>query len=218
MEVFFIMSYIISIFSDFAKIKPVTLSVILAILLAAFLLYLMRRSVKFDTKMLVYGALSIAISFVLSYIRFYHWPQGGSITPASMLPLFIFAYYYGPGPGVIVGMAYGFLQLIQDPFIVQWVQVLLDYPLAFGALGLAGFFRKNLSLGILVGGFGRFFSHFLSGVFFFASYAPKGMSPIVYSLLVNGSIIGVEVAICFAVSLIPQVRNAIEEIKKKAIA
>jgi thiamine transporter len=73
-------------------------------------------------------------------------------------------------------------------------------------------------LGILVGGFGRFFSHFLSGVFFFASYAPEGMSPIVYSLLVNGSIIGVEVAICFAVSLIPQVRNAIEEIKKKAIA
>jgi len=60
-----------------------------------------------------------------------------------MLPLFIFAYYYGPGPGVIVGMAYGFLQLIQDPFIVQWVQVLLDYPLAFGALGLAGFFRKT---------------------------------------------------------------------------
>lgn len=212
------MSYIVSIFSDFAKIKPVTISVILAVLLAAFLLYIMRKSVKFDTKMLVYGALSIAISFVLSYIRLYHWPQGGSITPASMLPLFIFAYYYGAGPGIIVGMAYGLLQLIQDPFIVQWVQVLLDYPLAFGALGLAGFFRKNLSIGVLVGGFGRFFSHFLSGVFFFASYAPKGMSPVVYSLLVNGILVGVEVGICFLVSLIPQVRNAVDEVKKKALA
>jgi len=212
------MSYIISVFSDFSKIKPATLSVIIAILFAAFLLYILRNSVKFNAKMLVYGGLAIAISFVLSYIRFYHWPQGGSITPASMLPLFVFAYYYGAGPGILVGMAYGMLQLIQDPFVVHWIQLLLDYPLAFGALGLAGFFKKNLSLGVLVGGFGRFFSHFLSGVFFFASYAPKGMNPVVYSLLVNGILVGVEVLICFMVSIIPQVRNAIEIIKKKALA
>lgn len=211
------MSYIISVFSDFSKIKPATLSVIIAILFAAFLLYILRNSVKFNAKMLVYGGLAIAISFVLSYIRFYHWPQGGSITPASMLPLFVFAYYYGAGPGILVGMAYGMLQLIQDPFVVHWIQLLLDYPLAFGALGLAGFFRKNLSLGVLVGGFGRFFSHFLSGVFFFASYAPKGMNPIVYSLLVNGILVGVEVLICFVVSIIPQVRNAIDIIKKRAL-
>ncbi|MGJ7045316.1 energy-coupled thiamine transporter ThiT [Thermoanaerobacterium thermosulfurigenes] len=212
------MSYIVSIFSDFTKIKPATLSIIIAILFAAFLFYILRNSVKFNAKMLVYGGLAIAISFVLSYIRFYHWPQGGSITPASMLPLFVFAYYYGAGPGIAVGMAYGILQLIQDPYVVHWIQLLLDYPLAFGALGLAGFFKKNLSLGILVGGFGRFFSHFLSGVFFFASYAPKGMNPIVYSLLVNGILVGVEVLICFVVSIIPQVRNAIEMIKKKALA
>ncbi|AEF16248.1 proton-coupled thiamine transporter YuaJ [Thermoanaerobacterium xylanolyticum LX-11] len=212
------MSYIVSIFSDFTKIKPATLSIIIAILFAAFLFYILRNSVKFNAKMLVYGGLAIAISFVLSYIRFYHWPQGGSITPASMLPLFVFAYYYGAGPGIAVGMAYGMLQLIQDPYVVHWIQLLLDYPLAFGALGLAGFFKKNLSLGILVGGFGRFFSHFLSGVFFFASYAPKGMNPIVYSLLVNGILVGVEVLICFVVSIIPQVRNAIEMIKKKALA
>ncbi|MDI3312416.1 MAG: energy-coupled thiamine transporter ThiT, partial [Thermoanaerobacterium sp.] len=131
---------------------------------------------------------------------------------------FVFAYYYGEGPGIAVGMAYGMLQLIQDPYVVHWIQLLLDYPLAFGALGLAGFFKKNLSLGVLVGGFGRFFSHFLSGVFFFASYAPKGMNPIVYSLLVNGILVGVEVLICFVVSIIPQVRNAIDIIKKRALA
>ncbi|MDI3310838.1 MAG: energy-coupled thiamine transporter ThiT, partial [Thermoanaerobacterium sp.] len=82
------MSYIASIFSDFTKIKPATLSIIIAILFAVFLFYILRNSVKFNAKMLVYGGLAIAISFVLSYIRFYHWPQGGSITPASMLPLF----------------------------------------------------------------------------------------------------------------------------------
>lgn len=210
------MKYVVSIFSDFSKIKPATISVILAVLLVVLLLYIMRKSIKFNTKMIVYGGLAIAISFILSYIRFYHWPQGGSITPASMLPLFIFAYYYGAGPGIAVGMAYGMLQLIQDPFVVHWIQLLLDYPLAFGALGLAGFFRKNLSIGILVGGFGRFFSHFLSGVFFFASYAPKGMNPVVYSLLVNGILVGVEVGICFAVSLIPQVKNAVDRVRKKA--
>ncbi|MBP2072310.1 energy-coupled thiamine transporter ThiT [Thermoanaerobacterium butyriciformans] len=212
------MSYIVSIFSDFTKIKPATLSIIIAILFAVFLFYILRNSVKFNVKMLVYGGLAIAISFVLSYIRFYHWPQGGSITPASMLPLFVFAYYYGAGPGILVGMAYGMLQLIQDPYVVHWIQLLLDYPLAFGALGLAGFFKKNLSLGVLVGGFGRFFSHFLSGVFFFASYAPKGMNPVVYSLLVNGILVGVEVLICFVVSIIPQVRNAIDIVKKRALA
>lgn len=210
------MSYIVSIFSDFTKLKPATISIIVAILFAVLLFYILRKSVKFNTQMIVYGGLAIAISFVLSYIRFYHWPQGGSITPASMLPLFIFAYYYGAGPGIVVGMAYGMLQLIQDPFVVHWIQLLLDYPLAFGALGLAGLFKKNLSLGVLVGGFGRFFSHFLSGVFFFASYAPRGMNPIVYSLLVNGILVGVEVGICFAVSLIPQVKNVIDRVKAKA--
>ena len=66
-------------------------------------------------------------------------------------------------------------------------QVLLDYPIAFGALGLAGFFRNRAFLGINVGIAGRFLAHFVSGIIFFAIYAPEGMSPIIYSALYNGS-------------------------------
>jgi thiamine transporter len=70
------------------------------------------------------------------------------------------------------------------------VQFLLDYPLAFGSLGLAGFFR-NLrwpwlpGVGVAVGICGRFICHFISGLVFFASYAPAGMNPAVYSAIYN---------------------------------
>ncbi len=67
------------------------------------------------------------------------------------------------------------------------MQVLLDYPIAFGALGLAGFFRNRPFLGVNVGIAGRFVAHFVSGIIFFATYAPEGMSPIVYSAIYNGS-------------------------------
>jgi thiamine transporter len=134
-----------------------------------------------------------------------------------MLPMFVYAYIFGPAAGIAAGVAYGLLQLIQDPFIVHPVQVLLDYIIAFGALGLAGYCRNNISLGVLLGGFGRFMASFLSGVIFFASYAPEGMNPIWYSMLVNGMVIGTDTAICFIISLIPQVSSMIERLRSNAI-
>ncbi|TZE82152.1 energy-coupled thiamine transporter ThiT [Calorimonas adulescens] len=211
------LNYLASIFGDFAEIRSATIAVLLILVAAAALFHFYRDRLKFDTRTIVYGGVCIAISFLLSYIRFYHWPQGGSITPGSMLPLFIYAYYFGPVAGITAGAAYGILQLIQDPYILHWAQVLLDYPLPFAALGLAGFFKDNFRLGILVGGFGRFFFHFLSGVIFFGSYAPPGMSPFAYSIAVNGSIIGTEVAICFAISLIPQFYNAVQNLRRSII-
>lgn len=176
------MSLITNIFKDFSSIKIQSWAFIIALIAASFLIKKSLNKSTFSTKKLTHASLCIAASFVLSYIRFYHWPQGGSITPGSMIPLMLFAYIYGPAEGILAGMVYGILQLIQDPFIVHWVQVLLDYPLAFGALGLAGYFKSNFSIGVIAGGFGRIFFHFLSGVFFFANYAPEGMNPIIYSL------------------------------------
>ena len=63
------------------------------------------------------------------------------------------------------------------------------------AVGIAGFF-KNKYLGATLGMFLRFVCHFISGVVFFGSYAPAGMSPIIYSLAVNGSAVGGELLIC----------------------
>lgn len=89
---------------------------------------------------------------------------------------------------MVAGIVFGLVVLIEEPQGVYYpTQALLDYPIAFGALGLAGFFRKLPFLGVVVGIAGRFVSHFVSGVIFFASFAPAGLSPEVYSAFYNGS-------------------------------
>ena len=168
--------------------------------------------VKWNAKMLAYAALCIAISFVLSYIRLLKMPQGGSITPASMLPIMMFAYAFGFGPGLVCSMAYGVLQMFQDMYIVGWVQATLDYVLAFGSLALVALFRGwksplNFSVGVVVAGIARVFFHVLSGVVYFAEYAPEGMNPLVYSLVYNLSSVGVDALICAVIAFIPGVRK-----------
>jgi len=85
---------------------------------------------------------------------------------------------------------------------VHPVQFLLDYPVAFGALGLAGLFRGTPWLGVVVGGAGRFVAHFLSGVVFFAQYAPRGTSPWTYSAAYNGSYMLPEVVVSVVLTLL----------------
>lgn len=210
------MSAIADIFKDFTELTPTTLYILSFTVIIAAILGFVGSKVRFTTRAVVYGGLCVAIAFVLSYVRLYRWPQGGSITLASMLPMFIYAYIFGPAAGIAAGAAYGLLQLIQEPYIIHPFQVLLDYILAFAALGLAGLSSNNISLGIILGGFGRFFSSFLSGVIFFGSYAPEGMSPIIYSLMVNGTALGSDALICLLISMLPQVRGVIEQLKGRA--
>lgn len=148
------------------------------------------------TKKIVYGGICISISFVLSYIRILHLPQGGSITLASMFPLVLYSMVFGPISGIIAGIAYGFLQLIQDMWVVNIAQLLLDYPLAFGCIGLAGIapsIIKNqyvkITLALVLAFFGRGFMHVVSGALFFGEYAPEGMNPLIYSLGYNGTVV-----------------------------
>ena len=111
------------------------------VVMAALLVYLAKKpqkSGKTDVRALTYGALCMAMSFVLSYIKLWSMPLGGSVTLASMLPLLWYSNKFGVKNGLIAGAAYGLLQLIQKPEIYHWVQVILDYPLAFAMLGLAG--------------------------------------------------------------------------------
>lgn len=198
------------------ELKPITASILGVLVIVSVLGFTQRKKSKFNTKMLVYGSLCISLSFVLSYLKLFSWPQGGSITPASMLPIILFSSMFGTIPGIIVGLAYGFLQFIQEPYVVHWAQVFLDYPLAFGAIGLAGLVKNNLALSAFIGGLGRTIIHFLSGFIFFGSYAPEGMNPIIYSLVVNVLIIGTETLICVLVSLIPQVKSASKRVAKES--
>ena len=130
-------------FEKFAE-TPLTVWIALAVLVAlgAILLTISRTSRKWDARMLSFGALSVALSFVLSCIRLYRMPQGGSVTPASMLPIMLFSAAYGVGPGLLTGLVYGVLQYLQGGWFLNVWQFALDYLLAFAALGLAGLSRN----------------------------------------------------------------------------
>ncbi|MDE7372431.1 MAG: energy-coupled thiamine transporter ThiT, partial [Clostridia bacterium] len=141
-----------------------------------------------DTRSIVYGAVAIALSFAISYIKFFEMPQGGSLTFASLLPLMIYCCMFGTRRGVIACLIYGVLQAVQDPFIIHPMQFLLDYPLAFGMIGVSGIFiEKNVfrfkgklqkfnnvfgfTCGVIIGVIGRFICHVVSGVFAFHTWA-----------------------------------------------
>lgn len=148
-------------------------------------------------------------------------PMGGSVTLLSMLFVCLIGYWFGPKYGLITGAAFGLLQFILNPYMVSIPQVLLDYPLAFGALGLSGFFcnkKYGLQIGYVVGVLGRFVFSTLSGVVFFASYAPEGMNPWVYSSLYQGTYLGAEGILTLILISLPPVTRALNTIKRQAVA
>ena len=137
----------------------------------------------------------VALATVLSYLKLFSLPQGGSVTAASMVPILWLALRRGPKVGLFAATVYGLVQFALGPYIYHPAQVLLDYPIAFGLLGIAGFFQKRPFIGVSLGIIGRFVAHFLSGIIFFSSYAPEGMHPAVYSAVYNGGYLLVELVI-----------------------
>lgn len=173
---------------------------------------------KFSTKQLVISALAMALALVSSYFKLFEFYMGGSITLFSMLFIVLIGYWYGAKAGIMTAVAYGLLQFLLDPKFYYPAQMLVDYPLAFGALGLSGIFSKKkngLLLGYIVGVLGRYFFAFLSGLLFFSSYAADyNMSGVVYSLTYNGMYILPEAAITIILIAIPAMANALKEVKR----
>ena len=153
-----------------------------------------KTKLMFSTKIIAEIVVFVALATVLSYIKIFSLPQGGSVTAASMVPILWLALRRGPKVGLFAATVYGIVQLI-DPFIVHPAQLLLDYPIAFGMLGLAGFFQKRPFIGINIGILGRLLASFLSGIIFFADYAPEGMHPAIYSAIYNGGYLLAELVI-----------------------
>jgi thiamine transporter len=147
---------------------------------------------KIQTKIIAEIIVVVALSYALNLIVLFRMPQGGSVTVVSMVPILWLALRRGTKIGVLAGVVFGLVDLMPTPFVVHPVQFLLDYPLAFGSLGLAGLFQKHPIVGVVAGIFGRFVCHFVSGIVFFAMYAPAGMNPVVYSAIYNGSYLVVE--------------------------
>src|SRR5213594_861778 len=154
---------------------------------------------------------AVALSGALDLVKVFTFPEGGSITLAAMTPVILLALRRGAKAGTIAGAMFGLVDLIELPFVVHPLQLLLDYPVAFGALGLAGLFqrkhwdrlvgsRPSMSrvlpvTGVAVAIAARFLSHFVSGIVYFASYAPSDQGPILYSALYNASYLVPEMVI-----------------------
>lgn len=181
------------------------------------LLLLQKGRIKLDKKrnktlMLAEGGMMIALAALLSYVKIYQAPNGGSVTAGSMIPILLFSIRWGILPGVAVGASYGLLDFILKPYFVHPIQFLLDYPLAYGALGLAGlvYLISNdktqikypvLGLGVSIAIIGRMISHVLSGVIYFAEYAGD-QNPWIYSIGYNASYLVPELLISIIVLMI----------------
>ena len=143
-------------------------------------------SKEINTRVLAEIAISIALATVLSMIKA-GLPFGGSITLGSMVPILLIAYRRGLKAGLLTGIVYGLVQMIVDGWVYHPLGMILDYPLAFGVLGLAALFKKKPVIGVSVTLTLRYISHVISGILFFYMYAPEGVSPIVYSLTYNAT-------------------------------
>ncbi|MFS0784533.1 energy-coupled thiamine transporter ThiT [Bacillus sp. 1P06AnD] len=121
----------------------------------------------------------------------------------AMVPIFIISLRWGVKAGMLSGFLWGLLQVaVGDVYILTPVQFMIEYFLAFACIGFAGIFKRAVSqaltngktkkavmfmgAAVIVGSAARYFWHFIAGIIFWGKYAPKGMSPVIYSLIVNG--------------------------------
>jgi len=198
-------------------ILTIIIVIIILIIIALASNYSKSKSRKLTTKQLVFSAVAIALSIITSMIKLFEMPMGGSVTLLSMLFIVLIGYWYCPYFGIMTAIAYGLLQFVLEPIFYTVPQMLTDYPLAFGALGISGFFyqkKYGLVKGYIAAVFGRYFFAFLSGVIFFASYAPESMAAPIYSLVYNGSYLGAEAVITLILISMPPVSKALKQIKR----
>ena len=150
-------------------------------------------------------AILIALSLVLGLLKFFELPQGGSIS-FEMLPLFLLITRWGPGWGLIGCFAFGILQVfVQGAVGYGWVSILLDYVVAFGVIGLGGFFRGKAFAASIVGALARFIIHFISGITVYRILAPTELLGLtftnawLYSLVYNGWYMVIDLVLCLVV-------------------
>lgn len=178
---------------------------------------------RMSTKQLVFCAAAMALAFITSYIKIWNMPWGGSVTLCSMLFIVLAANWYGAGTGIFVGLAYGILQFIQEPYVLSFFQVCCDYILAFAALGVAGFFAKKkhgLLKGYIAAVLARGAFHALGGYLYWMDYMPENFPQSlksIYPIAYNYSYLLVEAVITIVIISIPAVAKGLNRVKQTAV-
>ena len=150
------------------------------------------------TKRLTESAMLMALAIVLEVVGrtvIPPMPFGGQLTLVSMLPIVLISYRHGVRWGLTSGLAYSLVQMALGADVVAaafqpgyfgdgtmigraLIMCLMDYILAYTALGLGGCFRNrvknngiSLMLGSLVALGSRYLAHIFSGYILFAGWA-----------------------------------------------
>ncbi len=150
------------------------------------------------TKRLTESAMLLAVAIVLELVSKMFIPEmpfGGQVTLVSMLPVVLISYRHGVKWGLVSGLAYALIEMaigaktvaaaFQPDYFGEGVMLLnafimclLDYLVAFTALGLGGIFRDSLknrgaalACGSLVALGARYVAHTLSGYILFSGWA-----------------------------------------------
>ena len=153
-------------------------------------------------KVLVECAVMVALATVLSLIKLYELPYGGSVTAASMLPILIIAYRHGTGVGLGTALVYGVIQQLLSlktlGYVSTWQStvavIMLDYVVAFAVIGLGGIFRKkgrSAASALLWGGLFvcilRYICHVISGATVWAGISIPTKAALIFSLSYNAT-------------------------------
>lgn len=204
------------------------ISALAVILLAAAVIFFCSKNSstrKMTTQQLVTCAVALALAYVTSYIKIFKLPFGGSVTLFSMLFIVLIGYWYGAKIGILTGLVYGIFQFLQEPYVLSLFQVCCDYILAFGAMGIAGFFSKSKKHGLIKAYISAILArgafHALGGYLYWMDYMPdnfpKSLTAL-YPIIYNYSFILAEGIITVIVISIPAVSKALNQIRTATTA
>ena len=198
-------------------------SALAVILLAAAVIFFCSKNSstrKMTTQQLVTCAVALALAYVTSYIKIFKLPFGGSVTLFSMLFIVLIGYWYGAKIGILTGLVYGIFQFLQEPYVLSLFQVCCDYILAFGAMGIAGFFSKSKKHGLvkayLAAILARGAFHALGGYLYWMDYMPSNFPKsltALYPIIYNYSFILAEGILTVIVISIPAVSKALNQMR-----
>lgn len=198
-------------------------SALAVILLAAAVIFFCSKNSstrKMTTQQLVTCAVALALAYVTSYIKLFKLPFGGSVTLFSMLFIVLIGYWYGAKIGILTGLVYGIFQFLQEPYVLSLFQVCCDYILAFGAMGIAGFFSRSKKHGLvkayLAAILARGAFHALGGYLYWMDYMPSNFPKsltALYPIIYNYSFILAEGILTVIVISIPAVSKALNQIR-----
>ena len=222
---------LLNLFTDvagFFKDEPlaawISVGTIIVLVGILFLICIKNKNEGFNTKKMAFAGICLASSFALSFVKFKFIPSG-SITVASLVPIMLYAYFFGTVSGLLVGLIHGLLQFIESAWLYNATTFLLDYPIAFASVAMMGVARKlfnkelpALTVGVLLTYLCRFTAYLISGFIYFGGGIVETSIPhssmFVYSFIYQISYVGPDMIIALVVTVLLSTTKTISQLEK----